>query len=74
MTQTQIYFDDSFKDHVSSLDYPERTDRVKNIIDLINNEEFKEFECIAKKVRPSAKEIELNNRSRSAIMRVFKKL
>ena len=40
----------------------------------INNEEFKEFECIAKKVRPSAKEIKLNNRSRSAIMRVFKKL
>jgi 16S rRNA (cytosine1402-N4)-methyltransferase len=40
----------------------------------INNEELKEFECIAKKVRPSAKEIELNNRSRSAIMRVFKKL
>jgi len=40
----------------------------------INNEEFKEFECIAKKVRPSAKEIALNNRSRSAIMRVFKKL
>ena len=40
----------------------------------INNEEFKEVECIAKKVRPSAKEIELNNRSRSAIMRVFKKL
>ena len=39
-----------------------------------DNEEFKEFECIAKKVRPSAKEIELNNRSRSAIMRVFKKL
>ena len=40
----------------------------------INNEEFKEFECIAKKIRPSAKEIELNKRSRSAIMRVFKKL
>lgn len=40
----------------------------------INNEEFKEFECIAKKVRPSAKEIELNKRSRSAIMRVFRKL
>ena len=40
----------------------------------INNEEFKEFECIAKKIRPSAKEIELNNRSRSATMRVFKKL
>jgi len=40
----------------------------------INNEEFKEFACIAKKVRPSAKEIELNHRSRSAIMRVFKKL
>ena len=40
----------------------------------INNEEFKEFECIAKKVRPSAKEIEINKRSRSAIMRVFKKL
>ena len=40
----------------------------------INNEESKEFECIAKKVRPSSNEIELNNRSRSAIMRVFKKL
>jgi 16S rRNA (cytosine1402-N4)-methyltransferase len=40
----------------------------------INNEEFKEFECMAKKVRPSIKEIEINNRSRSAIMRVFKKL
>ena len=40
----------------------------------INNEEFKEFECIAKKIRPSAKEIELNKRSRSAIMRVFRKL
>jgi 16S rRNA (cytosine1402-N4)-methyltransferase len=40
----------------------------------INNEEFKEFECIAKKVRPSTKEIEQNKRSRSAIMRVFKKL
>ena len=46
MTQTQIYFDDSFKDHVSSLDYPERTDRVKNIIDLINNEEFKNISII----------------------------
>jgi 16S rRNA C1402 N4-methylase RsmH len=29
---------------------------------------------MAKKVRPSIKEIEINNRSRSAIMRVFKKL
>ena len=46
MTQTQIYFDDSFKDHVSSLDYPERTDRVKNIIDLINNDEFKNISII----------------------------
>ena len=34
----------------------------------------KEFECIAKKIRPSLDEISKNKRSRSAIMRVFKKL
>ena len=46
MTQTAIYFDNSFKDHVSTLDYPERTDRVKNIIDLINKEEFKNLSIL----------------------------
>jgi len=34
----------------------------------------KEFDCIAKKIRPSLDEISINKRSRSAIMRVFKKL
>ena len=34
----------------------------------------KEFDCIAKKIRPSLDEISKNKRSRSAIMRVFKKL
>lgn len=32
------------------------------------------FKCIAKKVRPSKKEIKINPRSRSAIMRVFRKI
>ena len=41
MTQTFVYFDDCFKGHVQSLDYPECSDRVKNIIELINKEEFK---------------------------------
>lgn len=40
----------------------------------LNISELKSFECIAKKIRPSKKELELNNRSRSAIMRVFRKL
>lgn len=34
----------------------------------------KEFDCIARKIRPSSDEISKNKRSRSAIMRVFKKL
>ena len=34
----------------------------------------KEFNCIAKKIRPTANEISSNKRSRSAIMRVFKKI
>ena len=40
----------------------------------INNETKKTFECVAKKIRPSKEEIKKNPRSRSAIMRVFKKL
>ena len=40
----------------------------------INNEKNQEFKCIAKKVRPSKEEIYQNPRSRSAIMRVFKKI
>ena len=34
----------------------------------------KEFNCIAKKIRPTANEISSNKRSRSAIMRVFRKI
>jgi len=40
----------------------------------LNTIETADFSCIAKKVRPSKNEIEINKRSRSAIMRVFKKL
>ena len=40
----------------------------------INNEEHRNFKCVAKKIRPSEYEISINNRSRSAIMRVFQKL
>jgi len=40
----------------------------------LNNEKESFFDCIAKKVRPSHFEIKNNPRSRSAIMRVFKKL
>ena len=40
----------------------------------LNNEHESFFDCIAKKVRPSDFEIKNNPRSRSAIMRVFKKL
>ena len=40
----------------------------------INNEEHRNFKCVAKKIRPSEYEININNRSRSAIMRVFQKL
>ena len=40
----------------------------------LNNEEQKSFKCIAKKIRASDDEININKRSRSAIMRVFQKL
>ena len=40
MIQTNVYYDECFKDHVSTLDYPECSDRVKNIIDLINKEDL----------------------------------
>ena len=40
----------------------------------INTIEDEKFKCIAKKIRPSTDEININSRSRSAIMRVFKKL
>ena len=36
--------------------------------------EEKKFNSIAKKIRPSSEEILKNKRSRSAIMRVFKKI
>ena len=39
MIQTTVYYDECFQDHVSTLDYPECSDRVKNIIDLINKED-----------------------------------
>jgi len=34
----------------------------------------KDFDCLAKKIRPSSDEIDKNKRSRSAIMRVFEKI
>ena len=40
----------------------------------LNNQEQKSFKCIAKKIRASDDEININKRSRSAIMRVFQKL
>ena len=40
----------------------------------LNNIETKEFQCIAKKIRPSLDEIKKNPSSRSAIMRVFQKI
>ena len=40
----------------------------------VNNQETKEFKCIAKKIRASSRELNENPRSRSAIMRVFKKI
>ena len=40
----------------------------------VNNQEIKEFKCIAKKIRASSRELNENPRSRSAIMRVFKKI
>ena len=40
----------------------------------VNNNVTKTFNCIAKKIKPSHEEIAKNSRSRSAVMRVFKKL
>jgi len=40
----------------------------------INSQKEKKFNSIAKKIRPSSEEILKNKRSRSAIMRVFKKI
>tara|TARA_Y100000992_G_scaffold296510_1_gene258813 strand:- start:3919 stop:4812 length:894 start_codon:yes stop_codon:yes gene_type:complete len=40
----------------------------------LNNQEQKSFTCIAKKIRASDDEININKRSRSAIMRVFQKI
>ena len=41
MSITSIFFDDSFKNHVRTLNNPECSARVENIIDLIHREEFK---------------------------------
>ena len=46
MIQTNIYYDECFKDHVSTLDYPECSDRVKNIIDLINKEDLNNISIV----------------------------
>ena len=40
----------------------------------LNNQEQISFKCIAKKIRASDDEININRRSRSAIMRVFQKI
>ena len=40
----------------------------------LNNEVINEFKVVAKKIKPSAYEIQRNRRSRSAIMRVFEKI
>tara|TARA_B110000211_G_scaffold210731_1_gene249029 strand:+ start:1561 stop:2454 length:894 start_codon:yes stop_codon:yes gene_type:complete len=40
----------------------------------LNSIEDRKFKCIAKKIRPTKEEVDKNKRSRSAIMRVFKKL
>ena len=46
MIQTNVYYDKCFKDHVSTLDYPECSDRVKNIIDLIDKEDLKNISIV----------------------------
>ncbi len=46
MTHTNVYYDECFKDHVSTLDYPECSDRVKNIIDLINKEDLNNISIV----------------------------
>ena len=43
MPKTYVYFDECFKDHVITLDYPECSARVKNIIELIKKENLKKF-------------------------------
>ena len=40
----------------------------------LNNEVIKKFKVVAKKIKPSATELQRNRRSRSAIMRVFEKM
>ena len=40
----------------------------------LNNEVIKKFKVVAKKIKPSASELQRNRRSRSAIMRVFEKM
>ena len=40
----------------------------------LNNEVIEEFKVVAKKIKPSASELQRNKRSRSAIMRVFEKV
>ena len=43
-------------------------------IQHVGFEVIKEFKVIAKKIKPSASELQRNKRSRSAIMRVFEKI
>jgi len=44
--KTNVYYDECFQNHVSTLDYPECSARVKNIIDLIQKEEFKNISIL----------------------------
>ena len=41
MTITSVFYDNSFKGHVSSLNNPECSSRVENILELIKKEDFK---------------------------------
>ena len=41
MTSTSVFYDNSFKGHVSSLNNPECSSRVKNILKLIKKEDFR---------------------------------
>jgi len=51
---------------------PKKTSYPKEI--PLNNEVIEEFKVVAKKIKPSASELQRNRRSRSAIMRVFEKI
>ena len=51
---------------------PKKTNYPKEI--PLNNEVIEEFKVVAKKIKPSASELQRNRRSRSAIMRVFEKI